>query len=458
MAESARSRFTFIGNVSIGDSNGALPLHTLTPHYDALLFAHGAPFDRELGVPGERSLSGPGGIVSARNFVGWYNGHPDCLDLPIAPLLADSESAVVLGQGNVALDVARILLSGADMLRHTDMATHALESLARSRVRRVVVIGRRGPVQAAFAVKELREMLDLKGVAFEPLNPVEGVLPPDDVAAKLPRASKRLVQLLAKRSEVAKTAKASVNGKSWALDFFRSPAAFHADPARADRLSHITFTCNIPTPPYAPFSPDARVTPLTHADGTPQIDTVPTTLAFRSIGYAGTPISGMEELGVQFDSTRGRIQTDGCGRIVGPTRPEPGSQADSEATKKPAPLPGLYSTGWAARGPTGVIATTMTDAFATADAIVADHAAGRPFLNGDATAARTVDGRGWDAVRFESLRRGLRPTSWTDWQRIDSVERERARAAGESGTYGTGEGSKKVRDKICNVEEMLAVL
>ncbi len=142
----ASDDFTFIGNMSIGSSSGhaegaSIPLATLMRHYHAVVFAYGASRDRTLGIPGE-SL---GGVYSAREFVGWYNGLPEHAGL--APDLTRGDEAVVVGQGNVALDVARMLLEDVDALRKTDMAEYALEALSRSRVRRVHVVGRRGPMQ-----------------------------------------------------------------------------------------------------------------------------------------------------------------------------------------------------------------------------------------------------------------------------------------------------------------------
>lgn len=132
-------RFNFIGNVELGAS---LPLSTLKPHYDAILFAYGAPKDKELGIPGEKAARN---VYSAREFVGWYNGLPEHRDL--APDLATGENAVIVGQGNVALDVARILLSDIDVLRKTDIAEYAVEELLKSKIKRVRVVGRRGPMQ-----------------------------------------------------------------------------------------------------------------------------------------------------------------------------------------------------------------------------------------------------------------------------------------------------------------------
>ena len=132
-------RFNFIGNITIGKD---LPLANLRTHYNAIVFAYGATKDRKLGIPGEERLRG---VYSARDFVGWYNGLPEHEEL--APDLELGEEAVLLGQGNVALDVARTLLSDVDSLRKTDMTDYALSTLSKSRVNRVRVIGRRGPMQ-----------------------------------------------------------------------------------------------------------------------------------------------------------------------------------------------------------------------------------------------------------------------------------------------------------------------
>lgn len=132
-------QFNFIGNIGLGS---ALPLRLIKPHYDAILFAYGASKDKELGIPGEKDSRG---IYSARAFVGWYNGLPEYRDL--APDLTIGEDAVIVGHGNVALDVARTLLTDIDVLRRTDMSEHALAELARSAIKRVRVVGRRGPMQ-----------------------------------------------------------------------------------------------------------------------------------------------------------------------------------------------------------------------------------------------------------------------------------------------------------------------
>ncbi|PGH12821.1 hypothetical protein AJ79_04045 [Helicocarpus griseus UAMH5409] len=433
----ASPRFNFIGNIDLGVD---LPLQTLKPHYDAMLFAYGASKDKELRIPGERSLRG---VYSARAFVGWYNGLPEYRDL--APDLTSGEDAIVIGQGNVAMDVARALLTDVDVLRRTDMAEYALEELARSRIKRVRVIGRRGPMQAAFTIKEVREILQLPSVSFNPIP--EYLFPPESTIKTLPRVQKRITQLLAKGSST----KPQDASKSWSLDFLLSPHSFHSSPSNPDILSHMKFTRN-QLDPADPFSPTAKVTPLLQDDGHVAHVDIPASTCFRSIGYQSLPLPGFEDLDIQFDYSRGIIPNDGQGRIITipSSTPDNGKSEQSAMDEsEPTQIPGLYCAGWVKRGPTGVIASTMTDAFATADAIAADWAShvagshGHAFLN---TFEGGGTGLGLEGVIPEARHRGLRPTSWEDWERIDRAEMERGKAKG------------KVREKFGRVEEMLEVL
>lgn len=396
-------RFNFIGNTHIGSSPTSLPLSLLAPHYDAILFAYGASKDRTLGIQGEDTLSG---IYSARAFVGWYNGLPEYADLK--PDLQAGEEALVIGQGNVALDVARILLSDVAALKSTDITETAIEALQRSRVKRVRIVGRRGAMQAAFTIKEVRELTQLPNVAFHPLS--DEVLPPTEM--KLERAKKRIVDVLRKaRAASLEPEKAE---RSWSLDFGLSPTSFNAS-LGSNQLSSTTFE---KTKLLDPWNPSSGV------ESTGQHLTLPSQLAFRSIGYKSEPLPGMEDLGVVFDEKRGIIPNDISGRVLGP---------DGEAVR------GLYCAGWVKRGPTGVIAGTMADGFGTAEGIVGDWGSGR--LGGD----EGVKG-GWEAIREEAKKRGCRRVTWEDWCKIDEFEKER------------GEERGKVRSKIARVEEMLRVL
>ncbi|KFY07634.1 hypothetical protein V492_06966 [Pseudogymnoascus sp. VKM F-4246] len=399
--------FNFIGNISIGPDAGSLPLEAIAPHYDAVLFAYGASQDRKLGIKGEDTVNG---IYSARAFVGWYNGLPEYSDL--MPDLTMGEEAVVIGQGNVALDVARILLSDVNSLKGTDITEQAIDALSRSRVKSVRVVGRRGPMQAAFTIKEVRELMKLPDVAFRPIPPAQ--LPPD--MSKLPRAPKRIMQVLAKGSE----ASLEKVPRSWSLDFQLSPTSFNPDPS--NNLASLSFDKT--SLGLEPFDPKARVTSTgEQADLSAQ-------LAFRSIGYKSEAIAGLSELGVPFDNRLGIIPNDQEGRVL---------NLEWEKGVKQH-VPGMYAAGWVKRGPTGVIASTMSDAFLTADRIAEDWYGKVPFNGGEE--AKT----GWEAVKVEAEKRGCRRVSWEDWKKIGAAEVARGQKVG------------KKREKFTTIKEMLRVL
>ena len=393
--------FRFIGNVNIGFD---LSLRALANHYHAILFSYGASHDRKLGVPGEDLK----GVYSARDFVGWYNGAPEHASLK--PDLQSSEEAVVIGQGNVALDVARILLSSTDKLKETDIAAHALATLARSHVRRVRVVGRRGPMQAAFTIKEARELLTLPDVSFAKID--RSLFPPDPPKS-LPRTQRRMVELLLKGSSVEQ------GRKTWSLDFLLSPEAFKSDVASTS-LSAIDFR---ETELQGPDIYKAS----TRAIATDRERTMRAGLAFRSIGYRSEAIAGMKDLGIRFNERQGIITNDGYGRA---TRADRDSQLS-------AAIPGIYCSGWVKRGPAGVIANTMEDAFATAEALVEDWQANRAFLSGTS---------GWDGVESENQGLASKVVDWNGWLKIDAAEKENGRAQGKS------------REKFTSIPDMLSVL
>ncbi|KAF4636405.1 hypothetical protein G7Y89_g1689 [Cudoniella acicularis] len=406
-------RFNFIGNISIGDHDGALPLRSLVPHYDAILFAYGASRDRKLNILGEDTLKG---IYSARAFVGWYNGLPEYSNL--TPDLTQGEEAVVIGQGNVALDVARILLQGVDVLRSTDITENAIETLKKSKVKRVRVIGRRGPLQAAFTIKEVRELVKLPSVAF---HPVDTSLIPEDIS-KLPRPPRRIMEVLKKGGN----ASISTAPRSWSLDFCLSPKSFNPSKVLPDQLGSMSFEKTTLSPD--PFHPTAK------AIGTSEIIDVPSSLAFRSIGYKSEALPGFEEIGVPFDNCLGVIPNDHLGRVI--------NDNDGWSTSGGgAQIPGFYCAGWVKRGPTGVIASTMDDAFSTADSIAEDWYAKVPFINQGHKSCL-----GWEGIKEEAREKNCRRVTWEDWKKIDKVEKER------------GQENGKEREKFTRVEDMLAVL
>ena len=443
--------FRFVGNMAVGgdivgsssssssnsSSNtenthnpygGHVPLAALARHYDAVVFAYGASRDRKLGVPGEDL----GGVYAARDFVGWYNGLPgsevDSARIAADLARADSDTAVVIGQGNVALDVARMLLEHVDVLRKTDMSEEALEALSRSHVKRVHVVGRRGPMQAAFTIKEVRELMKLPGVGLHAFDQA-ALLPPS--LKDLPRAQRRLMEVVAKGS-VTPLAEAR---KSWSLDFCLAPKQFSSDvrggaagaAAGEPRVAMATFER---TRLADPFDGNAQV------EHTGELVDMPAQLVFRSIGYRSQALDGFDDLGIPFDERRGMILNDGVGRVLRDVR-------SPDASMTTQPFPGFYCAGWVKRGPTGVIASTMEDAFTTADAIVADWQAQVPFL----ARGGGEEGRGgWDGVRAEIDTSKARVVSWADWQKIDRVEMDKGKPLG------------KPRSKFTRIADMLSVL
>ncbi|KAE8853938.1 hypothetical protein HRS9122_00930 [Pyrenophora teres f. teres] len=410
--EAAQSpRFNYVGNVRVGHD---IELVKMKPHYYAILFSYGASEDRQLGIPGENLP----GVYSARSFVAWYNGLPEFKSLN--PNLQAGEQAVVIGQGNVALDVARMLLTPVHVLQKTDIAEQAIQTLSESKVHSVRVVGRRGPIQAAFTVKEARELMNLPSVAFEP---IDRSLYPADIK-KLPRVQKRIGEVLLKGS---KTGNQDAS-KRWALDFMQAPKSMQANHGH---LSSLTFTKQQFVPDGDPFDQTTRVMP------TNEETSLEASLAFRSVGYKSTALPGLSDIGVPFDEKLGIIPNDMHGRIITPSA-GPGNLTAGH-------VPGLYCAGWVKRGPTGVIASTMQDAFASADTILQDWEQHVPFLN-DTSGDHTSTGLGWHGIQKEVEARGVRPLSWTDWKKIDQAERARGKEKG------------KEREKFQSVEDMLVVL
>ncbi|KAL1999778.1 hypothetical protein VTN02DRAFT_3985 [Thermoascus thermophilus] len=245
------------------------------------------------------------------------------------------------------------------------------------------------------------------------------------------------MQLLAKGSSTSPDEAT----KKWSLDFLLSPHSLHSSPESPFRLSHVKFN-RTALDPSNPFSPSAQVTPKILTSGQPAQVDLPANIFFRSVGYKSMPLPGFEALGIQFDQRRGIVPNDGFGRVT--SAAEPAEDRKSPDGGPVFHLPGLYCAGWVKRGPTGVIASTMADAFSTADTMAADWEARKmSFLNASSGGST---GLGWDGVRPEAEQRGLRPTSWQDWLRIDAVEKERGSKKG------------KPREKFGRVEEMLEVI
>ncbi|XP_044035271.1 NADPH:adrenodoxin oxidoreductase, mitochondrial isoform X2 [Siniperca chuatsi] len=387
------SRCSFYGNVNVGKD---VSVEQLQQAYHAVVLSYGADGNRSMGVPGEDLA----GVYSAKDFVGWYNGLPTCREL--SPDLS-CETAVILGQGNVALDVARILLSPIDILKKTDITQPALEALAESRVRRVLIVGRRGPMQVACTIKELREMVNLPDTRPEMVAAdFEGVR---EALKDVPRPRKRLTELMLKTAleipgekEQERRNKAS---RIWAFRFFRSPIEILADPDHSR-----TAGLRLAVSKLEGSGEGAR------AVVTGEVEDLSCGLVISSIGYKSLPI----DPSVPFDSHKS-IVPNKMGRV---------QQAA-----------GLYCSGWLKTGPTGVIADTMNNSFDTARSLMEDMDSGTL----DVSAAKP----GSQSISALLEKRGVKPVIFSDWEKIDSVEMRR------------GEATGKPREKLLTVEEMLQV-
>ncbi|WP_058042844.1 FAD-dependent oxidoreductase [Streptomyces roseifaciens] len=382
---------TFFGNVPVGDDPRGLPPRRLLELYHAVVYCVGAAADRRLGIPGEDLA----GSFSATEFVSWYSAHPDT-----APdgFVLGARSAVVIGVGNVAVDVARVLARGAGELHGTDVPHAALSALAASRVTDIHMVGRRGPSQAKFTTKELRELGALSG-AETLVRAEEAALDPAwDDPAGLPAVGRRNVEVLRGWAERPPGGRP----RRIHLRFFLRPAALLAGGDGAVRAVRFERT-----------APDGRG----GVAGTGEFEDVEAQLVLRSVGYRGVPIAGLP-----FDAELG-IVPHAAGRVL----------------RDGVPSPGEYVAGWIKRGPTGVIGTNRSCAKETVTSLLADAgalAARRPAPVKDAHAVLRAAGRepvewpGWLAIEAaeaalgEGLGRG--PVKIPDWEGLLSAARARS--------------------------------
>jgi ferredoxin--NADP+ reductase len=382
----------FIGGVHLGDD---VTRGDLLAAYDAVVYATGAMRDRHLGIPGEDLP----GSIAATDFVNWYCGHPD---VDAGAFTLDAESVAVIGVGNVAVDVARILARSADDLRETDVSQPVLDALTASKVREVHMIGRRGPAQAKFTTKELRELGQLEGVDIV-VGDGEADLDafdPTGESARLAEADRHV------RGNYAVI-------KGWAG---RAPA----DGAR--RLT-VRFWLR-PIEIQGGNGVEGLVVERTRLDesgrlvGTGETETIPVQMVLRSVGYQSVPLAG-----VPFDERTSTVPSE-AGRVLGP---------DGK------PLPGEYVAGWLKRGPTGVIGTNKSDAAETVRSLLADLAGGPG--PGDVQLPRAgllrlpaAGGAQPDqaATPLASLlaERNLRHVTYADWLKIEEAEKALAARLG----------------------------
>ncbi|KAI8565501.1 hypothetical protein RHMOL_Rhmol03G0263800 [Rhododendron molle] len=283
-------RCSFIGNVSLGSS---VSLSELREIYDVVVLAYGAESDRFLGIPGEDLT----GIHSAREFVWWYNGHPDCRHF--APDLKGSDTAVILGQGNVALDVARILLRPPAELAITDISSHALAALEESSIRKVYLVGRRGPVQAACTAKELREVLGIRDLHINIQEADLVKTPADEEELKNSRIQRRVYELLSK-AVVSESSHLRTSQREIHFVFFRKPVGFLDSDDRTGHVAGVHFEKTILK---GGFGRQVAV-------GTGQFDDLDCRLVLKSIGYKSVPVDGLP-----FDASKGIVPNIG-GRVL----------------------------------------------------------------------------------------------------------------------------------------------
>ena len=383
--------FRFFGGVELGrDVDRA----ELLERYQAVVYAYGTAEGNRLGIPGEELR----GSHAATEFVGWYNGHPDFADHAFD---LDHERAVVIGNGNVALDVARMLVLADDELHPTDTADHAIPHLTGAGVREVVLVGRRGPAQAAFTNPELRELGELTraDVIVDPLelelDPASAAWLESDQSDITSRKNVEILRDYSAREPAGKTHRV-------VLRFLRSPLEILGDDQ--GRVRAIRLACN-----RLEQGPDGRM----RAVPTGEEEVIECGLVMRAVGYRGQAIEG-----IHFDQRRGLIPN-AAGRVLGP---------DGE------PLTGEYVVGWIKRGPSGVIGTNKKDASETVAAIVEDaeqNKLGEPEVDDPAEVA------GWLCSR------GPRVVSWEGWLSIDERERR------------AGEPAGRPRVKLVRIEDMV---
>lgn len=377
-------RFRFFGNVSIGRD---ITVNALRGSYDIVILAYGASADRKMGIPGEDLPNSH----SATEFVGWYNGHPDYRDRAFD---LSQEVAVVVGHGNVAADVARILLQPIDELCRTDIAAHALEVLAESKVREVHLVGRRGPAQAKFTPRELRGLGQI----------------PDCFAAT--HCDKVIVGSVCE-AELAD--RSNVNALQ-NVEYFRALSGRCSDRESRRLIFHF---CLSPQSLIGEGRVESFVLRKNMLDGKPfeqravatdELLAIDCGLVVNSIGYRGQPIGD-----VPFDMRRGIV-------------PNRQGRVESDG----ATVGGLYVTGWLKRGPTGIIGTNRADSIETVQQVLDDLSIRVPELK-----------RGRDALIASLSHKSVRVVGLRDWLKIDAVERVRGQKAG------------KPREKFTRVAEMI---
>jgi len=352
----------FFGNVVVGRD---VSVDELRDDYDAVILSYGASKGRNLGVPGEELV----GTIAAPELVAWYCGHPDAERGRIEDLVRTTKTAVVIGVGNVAVDVARVLVKSEGELGQTDMPDHVLALLAEHAVTDVHIVGRRGPVQAAFTTKELRELGELEGVDVV-------IRPSDLVLSEFDEAEMKANRLVARNVDIMNEwAERELTGapRRIHLHFWQRPVSIRG----TERVESIRIER---------WARDAAG----ELQPTGEFEDIATELIVKSVGYFGEPLDG-----VPFDAKAGIIPSEG-GRVTTPDRAGGG----------------LYVAGWIKRGPSGIIGTNKKDSIASVETLIADGAAGS--LNNPAKPG---------SVEEQLRNTGHAIVDLAGWRNIDAAER-----------------------------------
>ncbi len=383
--------FHFFGNVDLGRD---IAHEDLTSHYHQIIYCTGAQTDRYLDIPG----ADLDGHHPATEFVAWYNGHPDFRDCKFD---LSQETAAVIGIGNVAMDVARILCRTREELEQTDIADYALEALANSNIKKVFILGRRGPAQAAFTTPEIKELGEMQDadIFVLPDEAELDELSQEALVSSADRGTARKVEIIQSYADN----KPSGKSKALFLRLLVSPVEMYGD--NEGRLTGMRLVHN---ELYATDAGSLR------PRSTDRFEDIEAGLCFRSVGYRGVPLPG-----VPFNDSWGVILNED-GRVI-----------DSESKK---PILGEYTAGWIKRGPSGVIGTNKPDALETVNAMMDDLAAGK-----------VLDPAYPAAAEAEQMVRDRQPNYFTfaDWEKIDEIE------------LAKGEAQGRPRVKLTTVEEML---
>jgi ferredoxin--NADP+ reductase len=400
----------FIGGVHLGYD---VTREEMLAAYDAVVYATGAMRDRHLGIPGEELP----GSVAATDFVNWYCGHPD---IDPAAFSLDAKSVAVIGVGNVAVDVARILARDPEELRETDISEPVLQALRASQVREVHLIGRRGPAQAKFTTKELRELGELSGV---------------DIVVGMGEADLAAFDPTGQSDRLAETDRRVTGNYKVISDWARRL------PAGGARRLTVRFWLR-PVEILGGNAVHGLTLERTRLDqsgkliGTGELETLDVQMVLRSVGYQSVPLAG-----VAFDFDSYTVPSE-AGRVLGPDG---------------RPLPGEYVSGWLKRGPSGVVGTNKADAAETVRSLLADLAGGPrpgdvqlpragllrlPQANGSA-------GAGGFPLHSLLTDRNRKYITYTDWMKIDAAERELGARLGRGARVKLA--SREELDKTCGL-------